>query len=197
MSQPIQLDAFLDAMYRDSYLKSRIILWTFLLLVFPAAFLIAGGVPEKAFYVGLVGLLLPLLFGVFAFFPRIQTRDTQEVWAQPPDIIRHSPYRDVAAIQYVDLHVLNLVMPSVSGADMLAALKLQTGTMHHLRLVTNASNAQIDATEREKVVESLVKLNKTELLLLQAEMQRKESCPSLQISASMDGSACISASAPV
>src|SRR6266496_6030835 len=66
MSLQIQFDAFLSAMCKDSHLKNRIILWTFLALVFPTAFLVAAGVPEKPAYITMAVLVLPLQIAVYS-----------------------------------------------------------------------------------------------------------------------------------
>src|SRR6266481_5830191 len=66
MSLQSQFDAFLSAMYKDSHLKNRIILWTFLILVFPTAFLVAAGVPEKPAYIAMAALVLPLQILIYS-----------------------------------------------------------------------------------------------------------------------------------
>jgi len=61
-----QLDAFLQALYRDSRLKNKIVLWTFLLLVLPGAFIAAVGISIKVVSTVMLILLLPLQFGIFS-----------------------------------------------------------------------------------------------------------------------------------
>jgi len=61
LSAQSQFDALLNSLYKDSHLKNRLILWTFLGLVLPLSFLVAIGLPEKAACVIMIALV-PFLF---------------------------------------------------------------------------------------------------------------------------------------
>jgi|ERR1700733_3380835 len=61
----LEIDGFFTALYRDAHVKNRIILWTFVLLVFPAALLLALGVPARPTYTVMFLLLLPLQFVIY------------------------------------------------------------------------------------------------------------------------------------
>jgi hypothetical protein len=67
MSVRLEIDAFFACLYRDAHVKNRIIVWTFVGLVFPTALLLALGVPSKPLYTAMFLLLLPLQFVVYRF----------------------------------------------------------------------------------------------------------------------------------
>ena len=60
-----QVGGFLTALYSDSSLKRRLMLWTFVLLVIPTAVLVSLGVPEKPAYLAMCALMLPLHFALY------------------------------------------------------------------------------------------------------------------------------------
>jgi hypothetical protein len=60
-----KVGGFLTALYNHSYLKRRLMLWTFVLLVIPTALLVALGVPEKPAYLAMCALMLPLHFALY------------------------------------------------------------------------------------------------------------------------------------
>lgn len=66
----LEIDGFFTTLYRDAQVKNRIILWSFVVLVFPAALLLALGVPAKPLYTVMFLLLLPLQFVVYRFSGR-------------------------------------------------------------------------------------------------------------------------------
>ena len=73
MSWASQFEDFMDSIYHDSSLKKRIILWTFIVLVLPGAFISAVGVPVKIASILVAILVLPLQIGVFVFSRRKKT----------------------------------------------------------------------------------------------------------------------------
>jgi uncharacterized protein YjbI with pentapeptide repeats len=62
-----QIDRFLATLYEDSALKDRLVLWTFVVLVFPTAVLVGLGVPERPAYLTMSALLLPLLLVLYSW----------------------------------------------------------------------------------------------------------------------------------
>src|SRR5436305_8316433 len=70
MSWISYFDDFAQTIYRDSGLKNRIILWTFLLLVLPASLISAAGVPLKITSLAVAALILPLQIGAFVLSRR-------------------------------------------------------------------------------------------------------------------------------
>jgi hypothetical protein len=79
-----QIKGFLDALYQDSALKNRIVLWTFVVLVLPTAVLVALGVPERPAYSTMAALLFPLQFVVYLLGqPTVQVKDTTTSAEEP------------------------------------------------------------------------------------------------------------------
>jgi hypothetical protein len=70
MSVRLKIDTFFATLYRDAHVKNRIIVWTFVGLVFPTALLLTLGVPAKPLYTAMFLLLLPLQFVVYRFSGR-------------------------------------------------------------------------------------------------------------------------------
>jgi hypothetical protein len=70
MSVRLEIDAFFATLYRDAHVKNRIIVWTFVGLVFPTALLLALGISAKPLYTAMFLLLLPLQFVVYRFSGR-------------------------------------------------------------------------------------------------------------------------------
>lgn len=77
MSLQVQFDAFLNAMYTDSHLKNRTILWTFVALVLPAACFVAAGVPGKPAYITMAALIPPLQIVLYLSTSNREKRDTR------------------------------------------------------------------------------------------------------------------------
>lgn len=86
LSAQSQFGVFLNAVYKDHHLKNRLILWTFLGLVLPTAFLVAAGVPERVACVVMIVLMFPLWLVVHARTSRpsnIRTRTAaQPMWSE-------------------------------------------------------------------------------------------------------------------
>jgi hypothetical protein len=57
-----RIHQFFAALYGDSFLKKRLLLWTFVLLVVPTSLLVALGAPEKQAYIVMGALIFPLHF---------------------------------------------------------------------------------------------------------------------------------------
>ena len=64
-----KFDGFVAALYRDSAFKNSLVLWAFVLLVFPSALLVSLGIPEQPTYLIMVVLFLPLAFGLYTVRP--------------------------------------------------------------------------------------------------------------------------------
>lgn len=78
-----QLDVFLEAFYRDTRLKSRLIMWTFAGLVVPTTLLVATGIPEKLAYIVMAALILPFLILVYALTSAAR-KTNEALWHEPP-----------------------------------------------------------------------------------------------------------------
>jgi hypothetical protein len=77
LSVQAQFDTFLNALYKDSHLKNRLIVWTFAGLVLPTAFLVAAGVPEKPACIIMTALAPPLLIAVYALTSLRKTKSVR------------------------------------------------------------------------------------------------------------------------
>lgn len=201
----LQFDAFLKAVSGDPHMKNRIILWSFALLVFPAAFLVALGLPLKVACIGLVVLLLPLQFGVFAFSRRKKInagayRFLTHEWPLV-DFLRqtHSTRRKI-----VSLTMTHPQVDYVKWEELFTKLKSQSGTERLLFISYNeqlpvSPDSSLAQVGIDRMLADIMKARESDLLLIRAQMQRS---PTLSVSrtpnkASLDVGAHPPAFAPI
>jgi len=163
MPRLIQFEGFLKAMYKDSGLKNRIILCAFLLLVVPAAFVSAAGVPEKFTSIAVAALVFPLEIGVFMFSERKKKQAKINAWAQRKGAqitITEPSFDHVGMVELIEK--LKLQGGSISTTDLrMEVIKPSQVALRELVLDPHLGSGAILA-----VSESLI--------ITRIEMQRKQ-----------------------
>lgn len=169
-----QLDAFLKSVYVDSRLKNRIVLWTFLVLVLPAALLYSLGIPLKTLCIAVAALILPIEASVFSLY-RTKKTAGPAIWMQPH--MRTLWERQ----QQHSLRIVNVVMtsPELRWEDLLEKLKLQRVSVVY---IGHSSGQNV---EWKDALGGRLSSTPNELLTEQAEMQRRQSLPSGQLPSSV------------